>query len=68
MQISTIFMQYLPKVIKIDFSEKCKKLSEIIIASYDWDNSSSFDERLERNLQNADAEVRKFYNENFKHI
>ena len=53
-------------MIKIDFSEKCKILSEIIIASYDWDNTSSFDERLQENLDKADSEIRKFYNENFR--
>ena len=51
----------------IDFSEKCKKLKEIIIASYDWDGESSFDERLAENLAH-NKELRDFYEEHFGNI
>lgn len=51
----------------IDFNEKCRELKKIIIASYDWDGESSFDERLEENLQH-NKELREFYYENFKDI
>lgn len=55
-------------MIQIDFNEKVERLREIILASYDWQNESSFDEKLKENLDNADAEIRKFYNDNFKDI
>lgn len=51
----------------IDFQEKCKRLKEIIIASYDWDGTKPFDERLEEKLAD-NKELREFYYENFKHI
>lgn len=51
----------------IDFSTKCKKLKEIIIASYDWDGESSFDERLAENLAH-NKELRDFYEKHFGNI
>lgn len=51
----------------IDFNEKCEKLKEIIIASYDWDGESSFDERLTENLAH-NKELRDFYEEHFGDI
>lgn len=51
----------------IDFNEKCEQLKKIILASYDWDGTSSFDERLEENLS-KNKELRDFYEQNFKHI
>lgn len=49
------------------FNEKCKELKKIIIASYDWDGSKSFDERLAENLS-KNKELREFYYENFGNI
>ena len=51
----------------IDFKEKCEKLKEVILASYDWNGESSFDERLEENLAH-NKELREFYNENFRNL
>lgn len=51
----------------IDFQEKCKELKKIIIASYDWDGTKPFDERLEENLK-GNEELRRFYNENFRNL
>ena len=51
----------------IDFQEKCRELKKVIIASYDWDGTKPFDERLEENLKH-DKELRKFYNENFRNL
>lgn len=51
--------------IENDFSKKCKELKKVIIASYDWDGSKSFDERLEENLS-KNKELERFYNDNFK--
>ena len=53
------------EVMPIDFKEKCEKLKEVILASYDWNGESSFDERLEENLAH-NKELREFYNEYFK--
>lgn len=49
----------------IDFKEKCEKLKEVILASYDWTGESSFDERLEENLAH-NKELRDFYEQYFK--
>lgn len=54
-------------MIKIDFSEKCEKLKKVIIASYDWDGSKPFDERLKENLS-KNKELERFYNENFRNL
>ena len=51
----------------IDFSEKIKELKKVIIASYDWQGESSFDERLKENLAH-NKELREFYNENFGNL
>ena len=51
----------------IEFSDKCKKLMEIIIASYDLEGESSFDERLAENLAH-NKELRDFYEEHFGDI
>ena len=51
----------------IDFKEKCEELKKIIIASYDWYDESSFDERLEENLA-KNKELREFYYEHFRNI
>ena len=51
----------------IEFAEKCRELKKIIIASYDWQGESSFDERLRENLAH-NKELREFYNENFRDI
>lgn len=52
-------------MIKIDFSEKCKELKKVIIASYDWEGESSFDKLLAENLS-KNKELERFYNDNFK--
>lgn len=44
-----------------------EKLKRIIIASYDWDNESSFGERLEENLKD-DKELRDWFYENIMDI
>ena len=49
--------------IENDFSKKCKE----IIASYDWDGSKPFDERLEENLSHNPS-LKRFYDENFRNI
>lgn len=51
--------------IENDFSKKCEELKKVIIASYDWDGSKPFDERLKENLS-KNKELERFYNENFK--
>ena len=51
----------------IDFNEKCEKLKKIIIASYDWDGSKPFDERLEENLS-KNPKIKEFYDENFRNL
>lgn len=51
----------------IDFSEKCRELKKIIIASYDWQGESSFDERLAENLAH-NKELRDFYEEHFRNL
>ena len=51
----------------IDFNEKCRELKKIIIASYDWDGDSSFDERLEENLS-KNPKIKRFFDENFRNI
>ena len=53
--------------IENDFSMKCKEVKKVIIASYDWDGSKPFDERLEENLS-KNKELRDFYYENFGNI
>lgn len=53
--------------IENDFSKKCKELKEVIIASYDWDSSKPFDERLKENLS-KNKELERFYNENFGNL
>ena len=52
---------------RIDFKQKCRELKKVIIASYDWQGESSFDERLAENLAN-NKELREFYYEHFKDI
>lgn len=54
-------------VVVLDFKEKCEKLKELIIASYDWQGESSFDERLAENLA-TNKELRDFYEEYFMDI
>lgn len=49
----------------IDFKEKCEELKKLIIASYDWQGESSFDERLKENLS-KNKELERFYNDNFR--
>lgn len=51
----------------MNFQEKCEKLKKVIIASYDWDGSKPFNERLEENLAN-NKELREFYYEYFSNI
>lgn len=53
--------------IENDFSKKCEELKKVIIASYDWDGSKPFDERLEENLS-KNKELERFYNENFGNL
>ena len=52
-------------MIPIDFNTKCEELKKVIIASYDWNGDSSFDERLEENLAH-NKELRDFYEQYFK--
>lgn len=53
--------------IENDFSKKCKELKKMIIASYDWDGSKPFDERLEENLSHNPS-LKRFYDENFRNL
>lgn len=53
--------------IENDFSKKCKELKKVIIASYDWDGSKPFDERLKENLS-KNPSLKRFYDENFRNI
>lgn len=52
-------------MIKIDFSEKCKELKKMIIASYDWEGESSFDKLLDENLS-KNKKIKEFYDEYFR--
>ena len=59
------FLEYFYQVIKIDFSEKCKELKKMIIASYDWEGESSFDKLLDENLS-KNKKIKEFYDEYFR--
>lgn len=50
-----------------DFDRKCEELKKIIIASYDWEGKSSFDELFEENLS-KNPKIKRFYDENIRNI
>lgn len=50
-----------------DFDRKCEELKKIIIASYDWEGKSSFDELFEENLS-KNPKIKRFYDEIIRNI